>query len=376
MIALEVGGVPFTNFLSMTIKKSMEDLSGTFNFRASNADKTTFPIKAGDAVKITYYNSKNKPFVLITGFVDMITPSVDPNSHDVYIQGRDVTCDIVDSTLGEGSVIFNNEATLTQIIQTALASIGSSIKIINQAGTITNPSSIERPQGQAGQGVFDFIEKQARLRAVLLTTDGLGNLIITRTGTDDSKFTILNQYNNSKNNVLYSSATYDLSKRFNKYICVSQKNLVAMNDSEEDSGQEDDAAANEIAIDNGIAYDKDIRAGRTLTLVVENASSSDQLTQRAKWEASVRKARSLTYTASVYGMENPETNNVFVFNQLVNVIDDNEGLSVQMLIKSLVFTVEVDGGTTTQFECVDRNAYSLDLNEPIFYNIQDPYEAL
>jgi prophage tail gpP-like protein len=65
-------------------------------------------------------------------------------------------------------------------------------------------------------------------------------------------------------------------------------------------------------------------------------------------------------------MENPSNGKVFDINQLIQIRDSTNGISAQMLVKQLVYSIDVSGGTSTAFTCVDKNAYSLDLSEPDF----------
>lgn len=363
MIKLEINGVPFTNFLSLSVTRSMENFSGSFNFKASNADRQRFPIRKGSACKITYYNSKGAPTVLLTGFVEVITPSIDDSNHDITIQGRDRTGDLIDSTLSQDSVQFSATPTLVEIIQKVMQSVGVVLPIINNAGTIDAFAPYELVAGQAGQGAFDFLEKQARRRQVLLTTDGGGNVVITRTGTVNSGFKLLNQLDDPNNNVLSASASYDDTKRYNKYICVAQKNLTGQNPYPADDADNEEEL---VSVSSEPVYDTEIRAGRTLVLVAENATTSDELTQRAQWEANIRKARSASYKAVVQGFENPANARMFKDNELYPIVDYDNAISATMLAKELTYNVDESGGTKTTFTFVDKNAYSLELNEPTF----------
>ena len=364
MIKLEIDGTPFDNFISLSVTRSMENFSGTFDFTASNADASVFPIKTGSACKITYFNSKSVPTVLLTGWIEVITPSITASSHDVSIQGRDVTCDIIDSTLSQDSVQFSAQPTLVEIIKTVVASIGLKLSVINNAGTIDAFTPSDLVAGEAGQGAFEFLEKQARRRQVLLTTDGLGNIIITRTGTVDSGFMLLNSPNEIENNVLTASATYDMSQRYYKYVCTTQKNITGQNAMPEDSDEGDEDSVSGLI--GAPAYDTAIRKTRVLVTLPDSATNDDQLKQMAIWEANIRRARSRTYAATTEGMENPSTGKLFDINQLIQINDSTNGIKAKMLVKQLVYSLDVSGGSSTAFSCVDKDAYSLDLSEPDF----------
>ena len=107
--------------------------------------------------------------------------------------------------------------------------------------------------------------------------------------------------------------------------------------------------------------DSDIRAGRQFVIVAENAGSN--LLDRAKWEANVRKARGRVYGATVDGFYN-ETGELWQVNKLVQVVDEFVDINSRMLINSVNFSANIYGGKNTTLSLVEKNAYSLTLEEP------------
>ena len=51
-------------------------------------------------------------------------------------------------------------------------------------------------------------------------------------------------------------------------------------------------------------------------------------------------------------------------NTLVNITDVWAGISGQMLLNAITYTFDVDNGSVTELQFVDKNAYSLTLAEP------------
>src|SRR6056297_2660353 len=93
-ITLEVNGIRYGNFTSINVYKSIETISGTFNFSATSDDVIVFPIQAGATCKVLVDNT-----AIITGFVENISVNYDSQSHNLQISGRDKTCDIIDSSV-------------------------------------------------------------------------------------------------------------------------------------------------------------------------------------------------------------------------------------------------------------------------------------
>lgn len=349
---LEVDGVPFSNFLSFSVSRSIETFAGTFSFTASDADRKLFPIKLGSKVRATI---NGKP--VLTGWVEAISPSVDAGSHSVDIQGRDVTGDIIDSTLNAGSVELVPPVTLADIINKVQSVVGTRLKVVNNVQGLSAYTPEEIVSCKAGDGAFAFLEKFARTRQVLLNTDGAGNITISRNSKERLEFSLVNRKDGIGNNVLSSSAKYDNSQRFNRYLVVSQSNLVGSN--EYGIPNLDDL----IATISAPVIDSEIRSSRVLYLISEKNASSGQAKDRAIWECNVRKARSRTYSAKVDGVTVPGTTDPFPVNRLVQVYDEDAGISATMLIKSVSFSVS-PSGEETSLELINKDSYTLETSEP------------
>lgn len=351
-LRLQVDGVPFSNFLSFTISRSIETFAGSFSFTATDADRKLFPIKLGSKVRATINDHP-----ILTGWVEAISPSIDAGSHSVDIQGRDVTNDIIDSTLNAGSVELNPPVTLEDIINKVQTAIGTKLKIKNNVPGLAAYTPEEIASCKAGDGGFAFLEKFARTRQVLLNTDGSGNITISRNSKDRLAFSLINRKDGKGNNILSSSAKYDNSQRFNKYFVVSQSNLVGAND----YGIPD--LDELVATISAPVVDSAIRSSRIMYLNAETNASSGQAKDRAVWEMNVRKARSRTYSAKVDGITVPGTKDPFPINRLVQVDDEAVGISSTMLIKSVTLSVS-GSGEETSLELVDKDAYTLETSEP------------
>jgi len=105
------------------------------------------------------------------------------------------------------------------------------------------------------------------------------------------------------------------------------------------------------------------RVGRQLVLRAEKASSTEQSTLRATWEANIRKARSSAYSVTLNSFFNA-SGLIWQLNTVVNVIDDFSNINANKLINSIEFSTTKGGGDIVQLGMVETDAYQVSLSEP------------
>lgn len=348
MITLSVNGAPYTSFKDITVEKSISDLTGEFSFTAVRSAGIPFPFKAGDQVDI-----RVNSYLIISGYIDIIQVSYDSMSHDIVMRGRDITEDIVDSTIG-GDFDFSTPILLEDVIKQTLKKVG--ITNINVDSRVPNlpPFNFNIVTEKTGTSIFEFIENYARQQGVLITTDNVGTLILTRAGDSQVESTLINQINGTVNNIISGNFTIDYSKRFNKYTFYAQSNLSSNNDVTSDDSSN---------IFN-FAIDSDIRTTRTFTKIAENSSTNSELKTRAQWEANVRVAKSFVYQAVVLGDSIIENGKPWEVNTLIRVYDDFADIDETLLIDRITFNVNIDRGTTTTLSLVNKDAYTVLIQTP------------
>lgn len=378
MITLQINGIDYTNFVSLNVEQSIENVYGTFNFVATTGPGQNFPIKAGSFCRVLVDATP-----ILTGYVEDVNIDYDANAHQISCSGRDLTCDIYDSQL-DGDIEFVPPVTLETIIKQTAKKINiNNIKVINEAGTIEPFQQSDLVSARIGQTVFNFIETYARKRQVFITTDGLGNIVLARGSSQEQVFDgIYNMIGDPlrRNNVKRSSVKYNNTNRFNLYRCKSQGNPVTLNFT-------GDTSSSEIVERDGTAIDPFIRNTRILNFNAENSSDGTDVANRAVWEANIRRSRSKVWNYTVQGdtyRDIPTGIRLpWRVNRLVQVIDDFADINGELLVRSVNFRLSVDEGTTTTLELVTPDGYTpeaslskqkLRVNKlgDEFYIIQDP----
>lgn len=344
-ITIEIDGINFEDFISGSVSRRFDEFCGTFDFNCSKGDADDFNIDEQSYCNI-YVNGKKA----MTGVIDKVSPTEDPEGSSVTISGRDITCDIVDSSLPV-SISLSGNFNLVTVIQKVLESLGlqEKIKVVNNIPDLRQFTPADIVSSEIDKNAFEFMNEYAQKVSAILVTDEDGNIVITRAGEKTVPDIILNQKGNEENNVLSSSAGYDFSERFYKYIVVSQSNSTT--------------ATEKISVESvsqkGIAYDNEVRQTRVKVIKANNACSSEICQEIATLEANVRRANSLKYNCEVAGYE-LNNGQLYSINTLMDVIDDDNFISSKLLVKSVDFTF--GDGSITKLEFATLDAYTLQSN--------------
>ena len=340
-LVLKVGGALFEGWKSVSIQLGIDRIAGCFDLglteRWPNSPRD-WAIAPGEHCAITIGGEP-----VISGYVDDSCVSFDDETHEIRVTGRDRTGDLVDcsapTTSFAGISFLEIARKLTKPYQIAVSDESG------LGGKIVPKFSI-----QAGDSVFSTLEKLARQVGVLLVSDGLGGLKITRGGragqateTLETGCNILAGEIRNSHAELYSSITV--------------------------KGQASGASADEYDLTRA-APSGSVSAGpaatsrmsgigrhRPLIIVSETQADAARCRQRAEWEAGNREAKSKKISVTVQGWRQSD-GQLWQINQAVPLIAPWLRSDGQWLISALVFTLD-ESGTKTVLTLVNKNAFDL-----------------
>ena len=344
-ITIEIDGINFEDFKQGNVSRDFSNFCGSFDFKCSKDKANDFAIDAQSYCNI-YVNGKKA----MTGVIDKVEPSEEPEGSEVSISGRDITCDLVDSSLPM-PILLSGNFDLVTVVEKVLEVFGlkNTVKVINKIQDLRKFTPADVVSSEEDKNAFEFMNDYAQKVSAILVTDEDGNIVITRAGEESVNDQILNVFGNEDNNVLSSSASYDFSQRYYQYIVISQSNSTT--------------AKKEISAENvsqkGVAYDTEVRQSRTLVIKAENACDSETCTDIATLEANVRRANSLKYSCSVAGYQF-NSGELYSTNKVMTVIDDDVFIEAPLLIKSVDFSF--GDGAVTNLEFATPDAYTLQAN--------------
>ncbi|MEE9159935.1 MAG: hypothetical protein V3U60_16310 [Gammaproteobacteria bacterium] len=340
MIELQIDGQLYSGFVNATVARSVTTLAGTFSIGMTAQQGRVFPVTLGSAVVIFVDETQ-----VINGFVETIDVDYDSESHSIVVGGRDRTADFIDSSVGAVSGLQPG-ITLTELIRRTLDSMGlDEIQVVTEVGS--EPFDEFELAPEIDQTGDEFIEPFTRARTVLATTDGKGNIVLTRAGEQSAPGAIKQKVGAKDNTVLSASLALDTTERFSRYTVKSQDVF-----SRETEGLDLDTAIDVV----GAAADSEIRTSRNLTIEAEeNLITISDVESRAEWEANIARAKGTQAEFVVRGYS--VNGKLWEPNQKVAVDDDFLDIRSTMLIESVVYELSLSGGSTTRITCVPPDSY-------------------
>jgi prophage tail gpP-like protein len=332
VVELKVKGGIFSGWERMEIKTGIEQIAGTFQLDITErwpGQDTPTPIMPGFDCEVLLDGA-----TVITGYVDSSDLSYDENSHTVSIAGRDKTGDLVDCS----AVYKTGQWANRDLFQIAVDICKPfKINVIKQAD-VGAPFSHGFSLND-GERAFEALDRMARMRAVLLVSDGLGNLIITRAGQQRVATDLVEGVN-----IKRAQGKFDWKERFRQYVIKGQHRVT--------DGETVDAAAGP----SGKAADTVITRYRPLLVLAEDQGHIASLAQRAEWEKNVRIGRANRATITVQGWSHAD--GLWRPNSLVRLRSPMLYADIDLLIAQVTYKLD-SNGTTTELELCRPEAFDL-----------------
>jgi len=342
-IKVLINDVEYTEFINITIDTDMSEVCHSFSLQTLGNEN--FPLFRGQEITI-----KAKDYSLMRGYIEKCSPDVSSDGKSFTVAGRCINADIVDSNIS--GINISGGIKLETLIQKILDSLDIDNTIINKVSGLTSFTNKDAIASEPDQNAWDLINQYSQKKSVIVTSDLDSKLIITRTGDIKAHDSLINKLNdtNQENNIVTSSAEYDDSARYYKYVVISQENKKA-----------DKAKFTLASISGkGIAYDNEIRKSRIFIKKADNSCNSIILAEMAQLEVNLRRANSLTYSCTLNGLFQ-SNGKIWQNNQLVYVKDEDNFIDSWLLIKSCSYNIGTDG-SYVNMELVTKDAISLNAN--------------
>jgi prophage tail gpP-like protein len=330
---LKVNGDYYGGWESVNIERGIEQIAGTFELSVTDRWNTdqgqqAFGLQPGQACEVLVDGQ-----TVITGYTDSVNPSYDARSHSITVSGRDKTADLVDCSAIYKSGQWSNKK-IEQIAADLVAPFGIQVIVAADTGAALPIFAI-----QEGASVFEELERAAKMRALLLMSDGLGNLLLTRAGTVKSPTGLT-----EGENILTANGKFDWKDRFSDYIVKGQ------------SKGDDDNYGETVAHRAASVKDAGINRYRPLIVIAEDQDGNATLRQRAEWERNVRSGRGARATITVQGWT--VNGQLWQPNTLTWLRSPRLSADRQMLIVSVGFSLD-ESGTVTTLELANPHAFDM-----------------
>ena len=330
---LYVGTEIYGGWQRVSVTRSIEQIANGFELGVTErwpGQSVSRPIRPGEKCSL-----KLDDDTVITGYVDDAEPSFGKQAHSLTVKGRDATGDLVDCSAIHKAGQWTN-APLDRIARDLCAPFGIKVKVETDVGKPFSSYNI-----QEGETAFECIERAARLKAVLLISDGEGNLVITRAGKTRAETALV-----EGENILDGRGQFSWKERYSIITVKGQERAT------------DDFFGEHAAGPSASARDDAITRYRPLIVLAEAHGAGATLRDRATWERNVRMGRGNRGTISVQGWRDG-AGKLWQPNTLVTVTSPMLWLDqAEMLIVGCTYTLD-DNGTRTTLAIARREAFDL-----------------
>lgn len=326
-VELHIGGRVFGGWETARVTRGVKRGASDFELKATErwpGQDTPVGVRPGDLCQIFVEGER-----FVTGYLDDVSPEFDSGNHVVSFSGRSLTADLIDCSAMNKPGQWRGLG-LGAIARAIAAPFGVEVLVKANEGKAFPDFQI-----QQGDTAFAAIERMAHMRALMVSDDELGRLVIWSVGTERATVSIRNLAGGADNNVTKGSATYSHRERYSQYTIRGQ------------AAGTDEWNATDAAEAQAVATDKNVTRYRPLLVVAEGQTDNAVAHDRARWERSTRAGASVALTYTVPGWRQTQGGPLWRPNMVVNVRDDYLKYYGDLVVAEVTFSMSENESTTT-----------------------------
>lgn len=324
---LLVNGSVYGGWTSISIQRGIEQLAGSFSLRVTErwpGVVESRPIQKGDIAVV-----KIDDVAVCTGYVNRTRIGFDSGSTWFDVEGRDKTADLVDC-----SSIWKSGQWRSSSVKQIATDLCHPFGIAVVIGKLAEKAAAEKIASfslEDGETVQDTLERLLRMKALMMWTDGNGNLVINLPEQTAAETALV-----QGENMLQAEAAADETEQFSQYTVKGQ--------------------ARGVHNAKGEAKDGGVKRYRPLVILAEDHGTTPQ--KRAKHEQTMREGKSDTASVTVQSWRQAGDNGglwlpgLRVLVKAPYLHKDND----EMIISDLEYRKD-DGGTITRLNLTNPKAY-------------------
>lgn len=358
-IRLFIDGLEHDQWLSCEVSRDLKDFSGSFSFTFRDAARSDasfsfatigplLKLKPGPEVTIMIGRR-----TVLKGWIDKVEPDVGERQASVTISGRDKANDLIDCAAIHDKAEFENVK-----LEDAAAKIAKPYGLTVRS-EIDTGEPFPRYSLDLSETAFSAIEKGARSRHALVLSDGVGGIVITRTGKTRAPAALT-----LPGNVLRSRGSFDFSKRHSETVVRGQaegagkkRGKAALDATAEPLGTDnrsDGNGSNTTKESRGIlatgkAKDDEILRHRPVVHLARSKADKTSAQDEADWRMRTARGESEEFTLTVKGHDVNEA--LWTVNQLVDVSDEYLDVHRELLISRVSYLEDASGCSTDISVC-------------------------
>ncbi len=373
-IWLKVNGQIFDQWTNANVTRDLKDFSGSFSFELrdysrsistfqfSSSSNAVFALKPGMEAEV-YVEGQ----IVLKGYIETVSPDIDEDHAAVSISGKDKAGDLVDSTAAPNGPSEFNNVKLEDAVKRIAEPFGLSVR-----SEIDTGDAFPRYGIDLSETGLSAIDKGARQRHALVMSDGVGGVVLTRTGANRAPAAL-----SLPGNVKASSGHFTHKDRHSKVIVRGQSEKAATaRDGRAapltggaapiapEDRQVSDGSATERerrgVVASGEASDEEIRRYRPIVHLARSKADDKGCAEEADWRMRTKRGESEEISYRVHGFS--ENGRLWRVNETVEVADSFQDVFRDMLISRVTFLLQEDGGEETEIAVTSPEAFD---NKPV-----------
>lgn len=273
-LTLIIGARHLSGWTRIRVTRGVERLPSDFEIEMTErypGEADALVVQPGDICRVLLGND-----LVITGYVDRLTPFIDAHQHGIRVQGRGKCADLVDCAAEWPNSQISGTSAL-DIAQKLAAPYGISVRSVASAGRVIPQFNL-----MLSETAYEVVERVCRYSALLAYDEPDGNLLLSQVGMQQMASGLV-----QGGNVQRAEIAYSMDQRYSEYYAY----LLSM-DMLSDAGDGGNLLAK--------AYDPNVTRHRRHVIIAEAGGGGlDVSIQRAGWEAARRFGRGQQLQARV-----------------------------------------------------------------------------
>ena len=357
-VRLDIDGVgSFDSWSAVEIVRDLQDFAGSFTVIARDATRSAatfdyasppplYRLRPGPAVRLSIDGEQ-----VLVGWIEKVAPDIDEFRAQVTISGRDKSGDLVDSAAAPDGPGEFRQVKLDDAAARIAAPFGLTVR-----SEIDTGRPFDRYPLELAETGLAAIEKGARQRHALVTSDGTGGIVLTRTGGTRAPADLT-----LPGNMKGSHAEYSHEGRYSRTVVHGQGERAggrrtgrsaALDVTAEPLSIEDRAAGDGSATERerfgtavkGSAFDPEITRYRPIVHLAKTQADGMAAADEADWRMRTARAAAEALVTRVHGFR--ANGELWKVNQLAYVSDAFQGIERDELISRTAFRYDERGEET------------------------------
>lgn len=337
-IILRVDGQLYSGWQKVRVTRSLRDIAGDFELHLTRKwdDAKVMTIREGSACTIHIGND-----LVLTGYVDDFIPSYDAKEVSWVVSGRSKTSDLVDC-----SAIYKSgqwqTVTIDKVARDICKPFGIEVVVECDLGAAFPRVAIEQ-----GETCFELLDRLAKQRAVLLTTNEKGQLVLTQASEQAIGASLI-----LGENILAARGNFSMRDRASEWIVKGS--------SYGGGTTWDNTPTTTIGGQKATISDPDVPRYRPRIIIAEDITTVAGASKRGQWQKqrSIGEGTQTEITVAGWrtqGMKG-DSGPLWRINRMCPIKDEIQGLDVNWLIVAVTLMEDDQAGRETIINLTPREA--------------------